>query len=369
MATNATQNAQVQQVKVLSAIYSNNASELVDQPFGSIPYNANGRGSLQIPPGFLLGSVIAHVRLPVTLNLNGNPAPALSSQGVRAAIEEMFLNYNGSEVNIFAGDGIFTRQLNAMEYPLSNFDAVDVQPVPSGTGTQYTYDAYFEIPAVYAWSSLMGVLNLNSNAIHASIGIRWGDVKNVFKLGAGQTATVNGGYVEFIAKRLTQPQVLERDGLPDLSKTYSISYMDFALNGSGKITLPLSADNTITRITINLLDGSKGNGSDVAAYDETNALQLTNVKLGWAQMLNKYDAPYWYWQQQAAKNYGQEFSNWINKGTVVIDLDRFGGRDWINAYDVTNLTLQLTLGAAPPAGSKARVYIEQIVNSSVVPIR
>lgn len=365
----ANQDQQIQAVQTLARLYAHNASELVDQPFGTIPYTANGRASLPIPPGFLLGGVIAHVRLPVTLNLNGAAAPTLSTIAHHALIEEFFMNYNGSEVNIFSGDALFTRQLNNMEFPLSDFSAVDVTPTPSGTGTNYTYDFYYEIPAVYAWSSLMGVLNLNSNSIHASVGVRWGDVKNLFNLSAGQTATVNGGYVEFLTKRVTQPQNVQTDGLPDLSKTYSVSYQDFALTGSGTLRLPLNADNTITRITINMLQGGTGNGSDVASYDTSNALQLQNVGLGWAGMVNKYNSPYWYWQEQMARNYGQSMAKWINRGTIVIDLDRHGGRDWINAYDVTNLVLTLTLGAAPPAGSKARVYIEQVVNSSAVPIR
>ena len=361
----------VQQAIAMRQQYAMTSRELVAGPFGNIAYATNGKGSIPIPNGFLLSGITAHVHLPVTLNLNALAAPALSSVGISSVIEEVYLNYNGSESTLFSGDGIFVEQREAMEYPSSNGANADSIPTPSGNGTNYTYDWYFDVPNTYSLLTLMGVLNMNSQSNNAFMGVRWGDVANLFVLGSGQTATVSGGYIEFIARRQAQPTNPAVDGLPDLSKEYFVSYQDFPLNSSGYNRLDIKADHTITRMTVNLLSGSLGNGSDVAAYDYANSLQLTNVKFGWASLINKMDdVPYWYFQQEAAKNYGTSFSKWLNAGTVVLEMDKTNGRDWINAYDVTNLAIQLQLAAAPPAGSRARVYIEQIINtSSDIPIR
>lgn len=360
----------VQQALRWRHLFAETSRQLVSGPIGNVPYAVNGRGSLAIPNGFLMTGLTAHVHLPVTLNLNAAAAPALSGVGISSVLEEVFLNYNGSESTIFSADGIFVEQREAMEFPFSESSTADSVPVPAGAGTNYTYDWYFDVPNTYSLMTLMGLLNMNSNDINASIGVRWGDIKNLFVLSAGQTATVNGGYVEFIVNRQTQPTNPQQNGLPDLSKTYVVSYQDFNLAASGWNRLDIKADHTITRLTINLLEGGTGNGSDVAAYDTTNALQLETVKFGWASLINKMDSvPYWYFQQEMAKNYGQAMQKWINKGTIVLDLDKTGGRDWIDAWNVTNLAVQLQLGAAPPAGSKARVYLEQIVNTSTVPIR
>lgn len=366
------QAAHVQQTIALRNLYANSAQKLFNSPFGQIPYAQNGQGSIKIPNGFLLNGFWAHFHIPVTLNLNAGAAPALSPIAQLAIAEELGFNYNGSESNLFSADSIFVDQLMRMENPYGEPDNVNVVPVPAGAGTAYTYDWYQWIPATYSEASEMGVLNQNSDKINAVARVRWGNVANIFSLAAGQTATVNGGYVEFLTEKVTQPRNVALDGIPDLSKNYFVSYQDYNLAASGWNKLDIKADHTITRITVNLLDGTTVNssGSDVAGYDSSNALNLQTVRLGWAEMVKKYDdVPYWLFQTLAAKNYGVNFKKYINKGTIVIDLDRFGGRDWIEAFNVTQLNMSLFLGSAPPAGSKARVYLEQIVNSDVTPIR
>lgn len=359
---------EIQLVQGLAHLYSLSAEELTDQAFGQVAYKLNGRGSVPVPTGFLLEGITAHYHLDVTLFLNAVAAPPLSYIAQYAAVEEVILNYNGSESTIWATDSIFGAQRMDMEFPNSEYEAAFNVPTPAGVATAYALDWYSDIPTVYSENSLMGVLNENSNNIHTSIGVVWGDVANVYTLAGGQTATATG-YVEFIAKRQSAPQNPAVDGAPDLSKNYVVTYQDFVLNSSGKNRLSIDAADTITRMTLNFLEGGMGNGSEVAAYDTTNALQVTNVKLGWSTNITKFDSPYWYWQQRAAKWYGRAFSKWINRGTVVIDLDKTGGRDWIDASQVTSLALTVELGAAPPTGSKCRVTLEQIVNTSEVPIR
>lgn len=359
---------QIQMVQGLAHLYSLAAEELTEQSFGTIAYKLNSRGSVPVPTGFLLEGITAHFHLDVTLFLNAVAAPALSYLAQYAAVEEGILNYNGSTSTIWAADSVFAAQRMDMEFPNSQYEAAFNVPTPAGATTAYPLDWYMDLPAVYSENTLMGVLNENSNDVHTSIAVQWGDVANVYALTAGQTATATG-YVEFIAKRQSAPQNPAVDGAPDLSKNYVVTYQDFVLNSSGKNKLFLDASDTITRMTLNMLEGGTGNGSDIASYDTTNALQVTNVKLGWSTNITKFDSPYWYWQQRAAKWYGRAFSKWINRGTVVIDLDKTGGRDWIDASQVTSLALTVELGAAPPAGSKCRVTLEQIVNTSDVPIR
>lgn len=359
--------AQTQAVMQLAHLYSQAAESLSDQPFGTVAYKANTRGAIPIPTGFLLEGCVAHFHLDTTLGLNALAAPALSAIDVYAAVNEMFLNYNGSNSVIWSTDSIFAAQRTAMEFANSNYETQFVKPVPAGVGTAYSYDFYADIPAVYSIASEMGVLNENSNSVHSSIGVVWGDVANMFKLGVGQTATATG-YVEFIAKRLSAPQNPSTDGVPDLTKNYIVTYQDFELSKSKNNRLVLDASDTISRITLNFYEGGVGQGG-VEAYDFANALQVTNVKLGWATNIVKFDSPYWYWMQEMAKWYGSAMARWINRGTVVIDLDRTGGRDWIDAENVTSLALTVDLGAAPPAGTFCRVTLEQLVNSGTVPLR
>lgn len=356
-----------QQVMSLAHLYAMSAESLTDQSFGQVAYSVNGRGSVPIPTGFLLEGLVAHFHLDVTLNLNALAAPALSALDVYAAVNEIFLRYNGSESTIWSTDSIFAAQRLAMEFPFSDYELTFVKPTPSGTGTAYSYDWYADVPAVYSLADLRGVLNENSNSVHSAAGIQWGDVAHMFVLGSGQTATATG-YCEFLAKRQSAPSDPAIEGSPDLTKNYIVTYQDFALTGSKNNRLVLDASDTITRITLNFYEGGVGNGG-VEAYDTTNALQVSNVKLGWASNMAKFDSPYWYWQQEIAKWYGTAMTRWINKGTVIIDLDKTGGRDWIDAESVTSLAATIDLNAAPPAGSFCRATLEQLVNSGTVPLR
>lgn len=357
----------VQSVMTLAHLYSLSAEALLDQPFAQIDYKANTRSSTPIPTGFLLEGCTAHYHLDVTLNLNAGAAPALTFLEELAAVQEMFLQYNGVSSTIWDSDSIFARQRAQMEFPNGDIGLAKVVPVPSGVGTNYSLDWYEDVPATYSVATLRGLLNENSNEVHSAIGVTWGDVANCYALSAGQTATATG-YVEFLARRQSAPQDPSVDGVPDLTKNYVVTYQDFPINGSKNNRLVLNASDTITRITINMLEGGVGNGG-VEAYDSGNALQLSNVKLGWATNITKFDAPYWFWQQEAAKRYGTSFKKWLNAGTVVVDLDQTGGRDWIDAENVTSLALTLDFGAAPPADTKARVTLETLVNSGTVPLR
>lgn len=356
-------------VMALRNLYAGTAKELVDQPFGNVAYVKNGRGTVVIPTGFLSKKIIAHVHEVFTIANAG--ASSISALGIDALVEEFFFTYNGSESTIFSADAIYTRLRAGLENPSADSTKAETIPNVTGPGT-FTWDAYYEIPNVYSDASLMGVLNLNSNEIHAGVGVRFGDVANCVTLAGGQTCVDAGGsYVEFLAERETQPTNVQTDGMPDLTKTFTVGFQDFPLASSKNNKLVLQADHTVTRIILQFLQGGTGNGSDVASYDTSNALQVQNIKLGWASMIKKYDVPYWYFQQQAAKHYGTSpnVNKFINKGTVIIDLDRFGGRDWIDAFNVTNLAATVDLGAAPAAGSKCRVYLEQVVNTSSIPIR
>jgi len=356
-----------QQVQGLAHLYAMSAELLTDQVFGEVPYKVNSRGSTPIPTGFLLEGCVAHFHLDVTLNLNALAAPALNYLAQYAAVQEIFMQYNGSKSTIYSADSIFTAQRMDMEFPNSEYSTIFDVPTPAGAATAYSLDWYADIPAVYSIASEMGILNENSQSVHSAIGVTWGDVADVYALLAGQTAVATG-YVEFLAKRLSAPQNPATDGVPDLTKNYIVTYQDFELASSGKNRLALQTSDTLTRMTLNFLEGGVGNGG-VEAYDSTNALQVQNIKLGWASNIVKFDSPYWYWQQEAARWYGRSFSKWLNRGTVVIDLDKTGGRDWIDAESVTNLALTVELGAAPPAGSKCRVTLEQLVNSGTVPLR
>lgn len=356
-----------QQVMQLANLYGLSAESNITQPFNQIPYATLKRSSIPIPTGAMLEGCVAHFHLDVTLGLDGQAAPALSFLDVLAAVNEIFMTYNGSQSSIWSSDSIFAAQRMAMEFPQSDYKSAYVVPVPNGAGTAYSYDWYADIPAVYSLATEMGILNENSDSVHSSIGVVWGDVQYMFQLLTGQTASATG-YVEFIANRVDAPQNPATDGLPDLTKNYIVSYQDIALTGKNSNTLPLDLSDTVTRLTLNFFEGGVGDGG-VEAYDSTNALQVNNVKLGWGTNVWKFDAPYWWYQQQAAKWYGEAFQDWINRGTVVIDLDKTGGRDWIDAESVTGLQAIVSLGATPPAGSFCRVTIEQLVNTGTVPLR